>query len=276
MANKTWKGYLNFGLLSIPVYLNVGARSESISMNMLHEKCKGRISMPRKCENCNRPVDSNEIVKGWPVGEDKYVVLTQEEIDNLEPESSKVMEIEACVKASEVDPLYLAESFYLLPEAPGMKAYSLLVKALKDSDRVGIAQLTKSGRENIVLIRPKGNGLMCHYLYYEKEVRKVPEFDSLAAPAVSANEAKLAMKLIESLAAPFAPGKYKNGYEDRLNQLISSKLDKTVAAPTAIKTTAPPVMDVMAALEASLNRPKRAISLRDEEAPKAKKVRKAA
>lgn len=283
MATKVWRGFLNFQLISIPVYLNVGARDNAgISFNNLHDKCKGRVRRPDTCEVCNQRVTSAEIIKGYETTEGQYAIITKEEIEAIEPESGKVMEITACVEARAVDAMYLAESFYLLPDAPGVKAYGLIVKALADSGRVAIAQLTKNNREHVVLLRPRGNGLVAHFLWYENEVCKNAEFDSLKAPLLTANELKLAGKVIEQLVAPWRPEQYKDGYQERLAQLVQSKLDKTVSAPTPVKTTAAPVMDLMAALEASLKAPKRQITLDDDEsaaAPakkSAKKSRRAA
>jgi DNA end-binding protein Ku len=264
MATKTWKGYLQFGLLSIPVYLNVGARDESIGLNLLHKKDKGRVRMPRTCEICEQKLESADIVKGYETADGSYVLITPEELDAIEPESSRIMEIKHVVDAKSVDAIWLAESFYLLPEEPGLKPYSLLVKALADAGKVAIAQLCKSNREHVVLLRPRQNGLIAHFLYFADEVNRNPEFESLKPPVLAANELKLAAKLLESMDEPFNIAQFKDGYRERLNILIASKLDKTVKAPTPVKPLTPAVMDMMAALEASLKRP-RAVALKDDD-----------
>jgi DNA end-binding protein Ku len=275
MPTKTWKGYVQFGLLSIPVYLNTGARDDkSIGFNTLHKKDKGRVRMPKTCEICEEKLEAADIVKGYQLADKSYVLVTDEELDAIEPESSSIMEIKHCVDAKAVDAIYLAESFYLLPEDPGRKAYALLVKALADSGKVAIALLCKNNRENVVLLRPKQNGLIAHFLYYANEVNRNPEFESLTPPAITANESKLAAKLVESMAEPFKIEQYKDGYRERLNVLIASKMDKTVKAPAPIKAQTPKVMDLMAALEASLKRP-RAVALEDAPVDK-KKTRKSA
>ncbi len=278
MATRTWKGFISFGLLSIPVGLAVAARDEHISLNMLHSSCKGRIRMPRTCEICKTVVPSEEIVKAYPTGNDAYVVLTEQEIDAIEPQSGKTIEISHCVRAAEVDEVYLGESFFILPEAPGLKAYGLLVRALKDSGRVALAQICKSNREHIVLLRPRGTGLVAHFLFYPSEVHKVAEFDSIVSPDLSKNEIALALKLVESLASDFCPDEFENGYEMRLSQLIASKMDSKVAAPTPVNVpTKVPTIDIASALIASLASPKRKAGT-EEAAPKgkAKKGKKAA
>jgi DNA end-binding protein Ku len=155
-----------------------------------------------------------------------------------------------------VDPLYLAESFYVIPEPAGAKAYSLLVQALAQSGRCAIAQLTKSNREHVVVIRPKGAGLIAHCLYYPSEVHSIPEFDALTDCAVKPEEAKLAAKLVENLAGDFDPRQYQNGYEARLSQLIASKLKGEVVAVPKAAPQGAPVVDMLEALKASLAKKK--------------------
>jgi DNA end-binding protein Ku len=255
---------LQFGLLSIPVYLNVGARDESIGLNLLHKKDMGRVRMPRTCEICETKLESADIVKGYQTAEKSYVVITPEELDAIEPESNRIMEIKCCVKAECVDAIWMAESYYLLPEDPGVKPYALLVKALADSGHVAIAQLCKNNREHVVLLRPRQNGLMAHYLYYADEINSNPEFETIKPPALAPNEVKLAKQLVENLSGPFNMAQFKDGYRERLNLLIASKLDKTVKAPAPVKAQTPAAMDLMAALEASLKRP-RAVALKEDE-----------
>lgn len=267
MATKVWKGHLRFGMLTIPVYLNVGARDKRIELNTFHTQCHGQIKMPKWCAVCDRMVAPEEIYKGYNTG-NGIVQLTQKELDDITPETQHVMEVENCVRLADVDPLYLAESFYVLPDEAGKKAYSLLVKALTDTGRCALAQVSKSGREHMVVLRPKGNGLILNYLWYETEIAKVPEFDNIQMEHLSSNEIKLAGQLVESMSGEFDPSEFADGYFQRLNVLIQSKLDSTVAAPTPVKGSAPaPTQDLMAALSASLAnpKPKRSIKLEDTE-----------
>lgn len=261
MANKVWKGHLNLGLVSIPIALMTGARDEHVALCQLHTPCGSRTKKPDWCPKCERAITRDEITKAYEKGDDEYVPFTKEELEGIAPASEKVMEIAECVKWEQVDQIYLAESFYLLPEVAGKRAYSLLVAALKETGRVAIAQLTKNNREHVVLIRPSGNGLMLHALYYPNEVNHVAEFDSLKMEPLSAADTKLAAKLVESMAADFQPDQFENGYDMRLNQLIASKLDKAIAAPRAVKATVSVLPDLTAALQASLLKPRRSISI---------------
>ncbi len=230
--------------------------------------------MPKYCPACNlNPVPPDQIYKGYDTGSG-IVKLTEEEMDAITPETERIMDISEIVKWEDVDVVYLAESFYLLPDPVGAKAYSLLVKTLKDTGRVAIAQLTKSSREHMVCLRPKGNGLMLHYLYYQTEVNRVPEFESLPMSSFSSNEMTLATQLMESMESEFKPEDFEDGYFQRLNTLIASKLDSKIQAPTPVKAgVVAPALDLMSALTASLGavKARRAIKLEQEEPkPKAK------
>src|SRR6201987_2611887 len=127
MATSVWKGYLTFGLISIPIRLFSAARSEPISLNQPHKVCNSRIRMPLFCPTCQRQVERSEIVKGYEYEKDQYVLFTEEELDKIEPPSAKVMEILEFVKLKEMDPLYFDSSYYVSPEDAGVKAYKLLM-----------------------------------------------------------------------------------------------------------------------------------------------------
>lgn len=266
MATSVWKGFLNFGLVSIGIKMATAARDKGVELHQYHT-CGSRIKCPKQCPACNRLITDAEITKGYETGKDSFVPITKDEIAAILPASEKVMEIQSCVSWGDVDPTYLAESFYLLPEAPSKKAYSLLVQALADSGRVAITQLTKNNREHVVLIRPKGNGLVAHFLYYGTEVNRVAEFDDLPQTKLTASEMKLARQLVDNLDATFEPDEFENGYDQRLETLIASKIDKNVAAPAPVRQAAMQAMpDITSALQASLNRPKRKIALPESKA----------
>jgi len=267
MAMKVWKGHLNFGMVSIPVYLNTGARDEHTELCNLHS-CGSRIKRPDFCPKCNKQIGRDEISKAYEKGDDCYVVLDKAELDAIAPASEKVMDIDGFVPRADVDEIYFAESYYLLPEPAGQNSYALLAKALTETDRVAIAQLTKNSREHVVLIRAAGHRLMLHMLYYAHEVNRVPEWDYLEAAALPNAQVKLAVDLVKQMAEEFDPERFENGYDMRLNQLIASKLDKAVKAPVAVTSTAKVLPDLTAALQASLARPGRKITVESKKAPK--------
>src|SRR6202162_4466308 len=206
MASSVWKGYLSFGLLSIPIRLFTAARGERISLNQLHEVCHTRIKMPLFCPTCDRKVERSEIVKGYEYEKDQYVLFSDDDLDKIEPDLARSMEILEFVKVDEIDPLYYDASYYVTPEDEGKKAYQLLLKAMEESGYAAIAKLTMHQREHIVVVRPRANGMTLHTMYYTNEVREVAEYgqtDASAEPKPA--EKKLAEQLIESLAAQFEP-----------------------------------------------------------------------
>src|SRR5215468_1577176 len=250
MASTVWKGHLTFGLISIPVRMYAAARGERISFNQLHKECHSRVKQPLFCPTCNRQVERNEIVKGYEHEKDQYVLFNEGELDKIEPSSAKVMEILEFVKLDEMDPLYFDASYYMAPEDAGAKAYQLLLKAMEESGYGAIAKLTMHQREHIVVIRPGSKGMTLHTMYYTNEIR--------AAEAVPSDkielkdqERKLAQQLIESLAAPFQPEKYKDEYQENVRAMINAKLQGKEVTEVAQPHMAP-VIDLMEALKKSL------------------------
>jgi DNA end-binding protein Ku len=250
MATSVWKGHLTFGLISIPVRMSAAARGERISFNQLHKVCHSRLKQPLFCPVCNRNVERSEIVKGYEHEKDQYVLFSEEELDKIEPPSARVMEILEFVKLDEMDPLYFDSSYYITPEDAGVKAYQLLMKAMEESGYGAIAKLTMHQREHIVIIRPGSKGMTLHTMFYSNEIR--------AAEAVPTDkvelkdqEKKLAQQLIESLAAPFDPQKYRDEYMENVKGMIDAKLKGQEVTEVAQPHMAP-VIDLMEALKKSL------------------------
>ena len=252
MATSVWKGYLTFGLISIPIRLFSAARTERIGLNQLHSVCKTRIRMPLFCPHCERQVPRNEIVKGYEYEKDQYVLFDEEELDKIEPESARSMEILEFVKVDEIDPLYYDASYYVTPEDEGKKAYQLLLNAMESSGYAAIAKLTMHQREHIVVVRPRAKGMTLHTMFYTNEIREVAEYgrtDSAAQPKDA--EKKLAAQLIESLAAPFEPDKYKDNYMESMKNMIEAKREGHEIAEVTHPKLAP-VIDLMDALKKSI------------------------
>src|SRR6202161_4912200 len=142
MATSVWKAYLTCGCISIPIRLFSAARTERIGLNQLHNVCKTRICMHLYCRQCERQVPRNEIVKGYEYEKDQYVLFDEDELDKIEPQSARAMEILEFVKFDEIDPLYFDASYYVTPEDEGRKAYQLLLDAMEESNYAAIATLT--------------------------------------------------------------------------------------------------------------------------------------
>jgi len=252
MASTTWKGYISFGLVSIPINLTPAARTERISFNQLHKVCHSRLKQPLFCPTCNRMVERQEVEKGYEYDKDQYLLFTEEEFKQIEPDSARSMEILEFVKLSEIDPLFFDASYYVLPEQAGVHAYRLLLEAMLGSGYAAIAKLTMHNRENIVVIRARKEGLTLHTMFYSSEVRPAGESGSTDKGEVKEQERALALQLIESLAAPFQAEKYHDNYQEGLRTLIAAKTtgQQVVAAPQVARA---PVIDLMAALKKSLD-----------------------
>src|SRR5262250_1288270 len=254
MATSVWKGFLSFGLISIPIRLFSAARGERIGLNQLHKPCNTRIKMPLFCPSCNRMVERSEIVKGYEYEKDQYVLFSEDELDKIEPESARTMEILEFVKVEEVDPLYYDASYYLTPEDEGKKAYQLLMEAMEQTGYCAIAKLTMHQREHIVIIRPRGEGLTLHTMFYQNEIREVAEYGQKNTTELKDAEKKLATQLIESLAANFEPQKYRDEYQESMKTMIQAKQQGQEVAEVVHPTRAP-VIDLMEALKKSLEKP---------------------
>jgi DNA end-binding protein Ku len=226
------------------------ARSERISFNQLHNVCHSRLKQPLFCPVCNRNVERSEIVKGYEYEKDQYVLFNEEELDKIEPTSAHVMEILEFVKLDEMDPLYFDSSYFLSPEEAGIKAYKLLMDAMKESLYGAIAKLTMHQREHIVIIRPGSRGMTLHTMFYSNEIRAA---ESVPTDKVEVKqpERKLALQLIESLAAPFEPQKYRDQYQENVKAMIAAKLKGQQVTEVAQPHMAP-VIDLMEALKRSL------------------------
>ena len=252
MPAAVWKGSISFGLLTIPIRMFTAARSERVQLHQIHKKCHTRLRQPLYCPECKRIVDRSEVVKGYGYAEGKYVVIDDEEIKKITPQSSHTMEILAFVKESQIDPIYFDASYFALPEKDNEKPYALLLKALEDTDRVGIAKVTMHQREYTVFIRPRHHGLTIHTMYFANEIHEVPGYGHLdKSIALKPQEIKLAQQLVETLSEDFDAKQYHDTFQENLKALIAAKQEgKTVSEEQPAKRA--PVIDMMEALKRSL------------------------
>ena len=243
----TWKGSLSFGLVSIPIQLSPAARTERISFNQLHKVCHSRLKQPLFCPTCNRNVERGEIEKGYEYEKDQYLLFDEDELDKIEPESARVMEILEFVKVAEIDPLYFDASYYATPEPAGAKGYRLLLEAMQKSGYAGIAKVTMHNREYIVIIRARRDGMTVHTMFYANEIRQPAEAGADKFE-IREQERSLASQLIESLAGSFQPDKYHDTYQEGLIEAKAKDQDVIVTVPSVQAAPA----DLMAALKQSL------------------------
>jgi DNA end-binding protein Ku len=252
MASTVWKGYISFGLISVPIRLFVAARESHISFNQIHQVCGSRIKQQTYCPTCDRVVERSELVKGYPVDKENYVIVSNEELKALEAASSETMEIVQFVKLPDVDPLYYQTSYFSVAEDPGRKAYSLIHKGMQDLKLGAIAKITLHQREQIVMIRPFEKGLVLHTLYYPEEIRAIAEYDNQPEVEVQKAEVELAEQFMKQLTGEFHPENFKDEYESRVEQLIESKQGQAEVPGKQPKKKLAPVIDLMEALRKSM------------------------
>ena len=252
MASTVWKGYISFGLVSVPVRLYAAAREQHVSFNQIHEPCGSRIKQQTFCPVCERVVERNDLVKGYQVDRDAYVLVTGEELKTLEADSSEAMEIAQFVSLSEVDPIYFEASYYSAPEDPGKRAYGLLLQAMEKLNVAAIAKVTLHSREQIVLMRPYHQGIILHTLYFPAEVREISEYGKADNMTLQKPEMDLAEQFIRQLTAKFEPEQYKDEYQERVLALVETKRAGQVVAGQAPKPKMAPVIDLMEALKKSI------------------------
>jgi DNA end-binding protein Ku len=252
MASTVWKGYISFGLVSVPVRLYAAAREEHVSFNQIHEVCGSRIKQQIFCPTCNRVVERSELAKGYEVDRDTYVLVSGEELKTLEADSSEAMEITQFVSLSEVDPIYYQASYYSAPEDPGRRAYGLLLQAMEKLNVAAIAKVTLHQREQIILMRPYHQGIILHTLYFPAEVREIAEYGKNGNLTLQKPEVELAEQFIRQLTAGFAPEQYKDEYQDRVLALVETKRAGQVVAGQPQRPKLAPVIDLMEALKKSI------------------------
>jgi DNA end-binding protein Ku len=252
-ARSIGSATISFGLVSIPTRLYVATHSERLAFNMLHEACGTRIKQQLYCPHCERVVERGEIIKGYEFEKGRFVTFTGAELDALEAEVSHTIDIQEFVPLSSVDPISYENAHYLGPDKGAEKAYRLLSEAMRETQKVAIAQFTSHGKEQLVLIRPYQTGLVLHSMYYADEVRRFDEVGSGGDVKLRPNEVELARKLIEQLSAEeFHPEQYEDTYRDR----VRAAVDQKVAGEEVRMPEAPParaqVIDLMQALKESL------------------------
>lgn len=259
MASTVWKGYLTFGLLSLPVKLYSAARSETVSFNQLHKTDNSRVKQVLYCQLEDKPIQRSDIVKGYEYEKDKYVVVEDEEIKKVAPKTAKTMEVLEFVQSAEVDPIFFESSYYLAPDEAGEKPYALLFEALRKTGCVGVAKIAMHNREHIVILRPGPHGILLHTMYYRDEIRQVEEFRTDRS-LVKEKELELAMTLVKSLESAFEPDKYKDEYRENLKAMIKAKVEGREVVETAPAVHKAPVIDILEALKMSLAQAKKPVA----------------
>ncbi|ATW23677.1 Ku protein [Candidatus Formimonas warabiya] len=247
-----WKGAISFGLVNIPVKLFPATESKTIKFNYLHKECHSPINYQKLCPVCNREVSQDEIVRGYEYEKGRFVILNEEDMDNLPTATTKTVDIIDFVDLSEIDPIYFSKPYYLAPSEGGQKAYLLLKEAMKETGKIAIAKVTIRSTENLVCLRVYENTVLMETMYYPDEIRSGQALPELNAPVpLHENEIKMATQLINNLSARFDPAKYKSDYREALMQLIEAKVAGEQIETPQVREPGN-VVDLMEALKASL------------------------
>jgi DNA end-binding protein Ku len=227
-----WKGAITFGLVNVPIKLYAATEDHDVSLHQVHDADGGRIRYERRCEVCGKVVEYSHIDKAYAEGK-TTVVLTEDDLKSLPEERSKEIEVVEFVPSEQIDPIMFDRSYFLEPDKPAVKAYTLLRRALEDTDRTAIAQFSLRQKTRLAALRCRGKVLMLQSLLWDDEVREA-DFPSLKEDVrVSSQELKMASSLIGNMAADFTPDKFSDEYQDQLRQLIAAKLEKGDAVDTA-------------------------------------------
>ncbi len=252
-----WKGHIRFSLVSIPIRIyNAIDSAENIKFNQLHRGCNGPVGYDKRCKKCNQQVATQDIVKGYQYEPEQYVIIESSDFEKIKLKSTKIIEIEGFVAASEVEPVLYEVPYYAGPDGEvAQKPYGLLCEALKQSGRVGIGKVVLRDREDIVLIAPHDGGLVLYRLRYPKEVRAmkdVPDVDSKRG--IDKDQLKLACSLVDTMAASFGALDLTDRYTDALREIIEAKIQgkEIVTAAEEVR----PVVDIMTALKQSIEKAK--------------------
>lgn len=247
-----WKGAISFGLVHVPVKLYPATERKDIKFNYLHEKCKTPVKYERHCPTCETDVPMEEIVKGYEYEKGKYVIIKDEDLENIPLETSRTVGIIDFVDLADVDPVYFEKSYYLAPNDGGEKAFELLRQAMEKTGKVAIAKVVIRSKEALAAIRVYKNTIAMETMYYPDEIRPVNALPELNYNVkIHENELKMAENLITSLAEGFQPEKYTNEYRQALMELIQSKITgEEIAVPERHEEGK--VVDLMEALRASI------------------------
>ena len=250
----TWKGYLKVSLVTIPIKVFPATESAAaISFNQLHEACKTRIQQKRWCPHCEREVPNSEIVKGYEHEKGKYVVVTEEDLQKVRVESTRVIDLAQFTDDTAIDPIYVDRAYYLAPDGP-MAASAFAVMRDGMAGKAGIGKVALYGREYLVAIRPQKKGLVMYTLHHDAEIRSIDTIEELGSlPAkVKPEEMKLAKQVISTFDSELNLKDYSDDYKEGLRKIIEAKVaGEEIVAPE--EQEPPKVVDLMEALRRSLD-----------------------
>ena len=256
MPRAIWSGAISFGLVNIPVKLYSAVSRKTVRFHQIDAESGQRIRQQRINPTSGEEVPYEQIVKGYEIGPDRYVMISPDELEALEPQKTRTIDIEDFVDLVDIDPIYYDHPYYLAPDTGAGKAYQLLLDAMEDAGKVAIARVVIRSKENLVAIRPHDGVLTMETMLFADEVIPPDALDELAAGdgdlKTSSRELEMAKQLIDSLSSDFEPEKYHDEYRERVLELIERKAQGETVVVEAPPEEPKKVPDLMSALEASI------------------------
>src|SRR6266404_1020596 len=251
-----WKGHIRFSLVTIPIRIyNAVDTEETIRFNQLHKEDNGAVGYEKKCKKCGKSLTSEEIVKGYQFESEQYVIVSPEDIEQIKLKSTKVIEIEGFIDASEVHPTLYESPYFAGPDGlVAAKTYSLLTQALQASGKVGVGKVVLRDREEVVMIAPLEGGLVLYKLRSPNELRKMESVPQIEHKEVNKDELRLSTSLVESMTSSLKELDLTDRYRDALREMIEAKVAGKEVVTVAEEEK--PVVDIMTALKQSIERTK--------------------
>jgi len=253
-ARATWKGFLKISLVNIPIKVFPATESSgSISFNQLHGECRTRIQQKRWCPHCNREVPNADIVKGYEFEKGRFVVVSEDDLDKVRPESTRVIDLVQFADEASLDPIYVDRAYYLAPDGKmAAEAFAVMREGMRG--KIGVGKLALYGREYLVAVRPQQRGLVLYTLHHAGEIRSIDVVEELGSvpESVSADEMKLARQVISTFEGPLNLTDYKDEYREGLQRIIDAKIAGQETVSPAAEEPAK-VVNLMEALRKSLD-----------------------
>ncbi len=251
-----WKGHIRFSLVTIPIRIyNAVDTAENIRFNQLHKEDNGPVGYEKKCKKCGKTLTADEICKGYEFDAEQFVIVSPEDMEKIKIKSTKVIDIEGFIDASEVHPTLYESPYFAGPDGPvAAKTYSLLSQTLKASNKVGVGKVALRDREEVVMIAPLDGGIVLYKLRNPAELRKIDDVPQLEQKEANKDELKLSLSLVDSMSAKLKDIDLTDHYRDALREMIEAKIAGRQVVN--IVEEEKPVVDIMTALKQSIERTK--------------------
>src|SRR6266550_2960853 len=254
-SRPIWSGSISFGLVTIPVRLFTAVREKRLHFRTLHDQDKVPLKQKMYCPADGKEVHPEHMIKGYEIEKDRFVVVTQEELEAAAPKRTKAIEIQDFVELDQIDPLFFDRPYYVAPKPEGAKPYKLLLEAMEKTKKVGIAKVVMWNKEYLAALRPLDGALVMETMHFDDEVVAASHVGGLEVKSkVDERELKMAQQLIDTLSTKWKPEKYHDEYREQVMDLIERKAagEEIVTRPAEEKEGKGRGVNLMAALEASL------------------------